>query len=684
MAQRRGLAARVAAAALALAAPAAFGAGAASVPSGAALVLLDFSAEERAAIGRHGPWPPPARRDPGNEVAGSPLAQAVGRRLFSDSRLSPDGRIACTSCHQRELAFTDGRARSFGRAELDRNAPSIWNAVQQRWFGWDGATDSLWSQAIGPLTDPRELGSNGAHLRALIAGDPALARAWQRLFGRRSAAGAGRQHAAAAPRGATDHPAEPDPSESDEAALVQTAKVIGAFVSTLRSPRTPFDVFRDALARGDRRAAAAYPLAAQRGLRLFVGRGRCALCHGGPLFSNGEFADIGVGFFVRPGVVDAGRHRGIAALRASPYTLLGPHAVGAGGEAWKTRHVEPLHRNFGEFKVPSLRHVAQTAPYMHDGRIATLDDVLRHYDEIDAERLHADGERILRPLRLSAQERADLVAFLRTLSPGPPPPSPARIEIADAPAPHRVLRRQVRVWLPPGYDDRPARRYPVLYLHDGRNVFGGHDGRPGWGFDTTAERLVGERAIEPPIIVAVDHGDDRIGDYTPQPMLREGRLIGGGAAAYARYLVDELKPFIDSRYRTRRGAEHTAVGGSSLGGLVTVRLLLDEARTFGAGLVVSPSVWWAGEAIVRDVAGAALPRPRPRVWLDIGALEGREAVRGTAALRDALVARGWKLAAAPGRRQAALAYLEQPEATHDERSWAKRVEPMLRFLYAAR
>jgi cytochrome c peroxidase len=290
------------------------------------------------------------------------------------------------------MALTDGRSRSAGLAPLDRNAPSLWNAVHERWLGWDGAADSLWSQAIRPLLDPREMASSPVRVRDHVASDPRLAAQWRHVFAREAAR------------------TEP------EAVLVGAAKAIAAWIATLVSPRTPFDDFRDALLRGDRAAAARYPLAAQRGARLFVGRARCAVCHVGPMFSHGEFADTGLPFFVRPGVVDPGRHGGIEALRTSRYNLLSPWAD-LPVDATKTRHVQLQHRNFGEFKVPSLRHVAETAPYMHDGQLATLDDVLRHYSEPNLERLHADGEQILQTLHLTEGERADLLAFLRTLSP---------------------------------------------------------------------------------------------------------------------------------------------------------------------------------------------------------------------------------------------------------------------------
>ncbi len=204
--------------------------------------------------------------------------------------------------------------------------------------------------------------------------------------------------------------------------LVDVAKALAAFQETLMSGRTSFDAFRDALANNDTSAMARYPIAARRGLQLFVGRGNCSLCHFGPNFTNGEFHDVGIPFFAEPGRVDSGRFEGIRRLQASPFNRLGRYSDDASGaSSLATRHVTSQHRNWGEFKVPSLRNVAQTAPYMHAGTHATLADVVRHYSELDENRLHADGERLLKPLRLSAEEIADLVAFLETLTPEPPP-----------------------------------------------------------------------------------------------------------------------------------------------------------------------------------------------------------------------------------------------------------------------
>jgi cytochrome c peroxidase len=340
----------------------------------------------------HGPWPPPPVHDPSNRVSGQPAAIAFGATLFHDARLSRDGTLACASCHHPARGFSDGLPQAIGLQPGTRNTLSLSNVGQQRWFGWDGANDNLWAQSLRPLLEAREMGSSLSRLAATLRSQSDLRDGYRKAFG-------------------------DEPGEDDERVAVDAAKALAAFQETLVSPRTPFDDFRDAVARGDRQAAAAYPAAAQRGLALFLGRGRCYVCHVGPNFSNGEFADIGRPFFIGRGQVDPGRYGGIQALQRSRYTLLGPFNDDATrSSAIGTRHVLLEHRHFGEFKVPSLRNLAHTAPYMHDGSLKTLREVLRHYSELDEDRLHADGERILVPLRLSEGETEDLLAFLDSLN----------------------------------------------------------------------------------------------------------------------------------------------------------------------------------------------------------------------------------------------------------------------------
>ncbi|MCY3755546.1 MAG: hypothetical protein OXG99_15840, partial [Alphaproteobacteria bacterium] len=268
----------------------------------------------------------------------------------------------------------------------------LFNLRFNRWFGWDGAQDTLWAQNLRPLLDRREMGVGPGGAARLVRSDRELSCGYRRTFGAA-------------------------PGADDERVFVDLGKALAAFLETQVTGRTPFDEFRDALALGDAAGMARYPAAARRGLRLFVGRGNCAVCHFGPAFTNGEFADAGVPHFAEPGRVDPGRLGGIRKLRRSPYTLLGRfNDDPQRSTAAKTRYVRLRQSNFGEFRVPGLRNAALTAPYMHAGSLGTLADVVRHYSTLDEDRLHAGGERILRRLDLSPREQADLVAFLETLT----------------------------------------------------------------------------------------------------------------------------------------------------------------------------------------------------------------------------------------------------------------------------
>src|SRR5919198_1855762 len=130
--------------------------------------LLDFSRAEIAAILRHGPWPPPAKCDPSNRVSGKPEAIAFGERLFFEPRLSGTGSVLCASCHVPYRAFQDARARAFGLEEVARNTPTLVNVAFYRRYGWDGARESLPSQSIRPLLEPREMRSSAAHIATFV------------------------------------------------------------------------------------------------------------------------------------------------------------------------------------------------------------------------------------------------------------------------------------------------------------------------------------------------------------------------------------------------------------------------------------------------------------------------------------------------------------------------------------
>lgn len=247
----------------------------------------------------------------------------------------------------------------------------------------------------------------------------------------------------------------------------------------------------------------------------------------------------------------------------------------------------------------------------------------------------------------------------------------------------RLLKneRDVLVYLPPGYRRSRSRRYPVLYLHDGQNMFDAATSFAGveWGVDETAENLIEQRLIEPLIIVAVANaGEQRIHEYAPtRGRIQEGKRkrSKGLLRRYGRFLIEELKPFIDENFRTLVGPDYTGLGGSSLGGLATITLGLWFPNVFRRLAVLSPSVWWDDCVIYKLVEKLDdEARPPLKIWLDTGTNEpGWERAR---VLRDGLIEKGWRL-------YDDLQYFEAEGADHSEGAWAARFNAVLRFLYPA-
>jgi len=352
-----------------------------------------FTDSEIKSILSHGPWPAPARPDPTNRASGQKEAIELGTRLFFDKRLSGHGTMSCASCHVPERNWTDNLRRGVGMTEVDRNTPTLMNLIAGRWYGWDGASDSLWSQSLRPILDGRELAATPRHVAQLVRNDEQLSCRYRKTFG--------------TPPSATD----------DEAVFVDVGKAMAAFQETLMSGRTPFDWFRDALARAQPPSSWNYSDTAQRGLKIFVGKGGCTSCHSGPNFTNGEFFNTGLSRFAPLGKPDPGRPAGIRQLLNSRFNLLGPYNDDAtGASAAHTRRVSLEKENVGEFKVPSLRNLILTAPYGRDGRVDTLAEVVRHYSDVDPVRLHAKDGQPAKALDLTASEQTDLVVFLESLS----------------------------------------------------------------------------------------------------------------------------------------------------------------------------------------------------------------------------------------------------------------------------
>jgi predicted alpha/beta superfamily hydrolase len=233
------------------------------------------------------------------------------------------------------------------------------------------------------------------------------------------------------------------------------------------------------------------------------------------------------------------------------------------------------------------------------------------------------------------------------------------------------------VYVPQVFNQDPNRFFPVLYLHDGQNLFdpetsfikGNY-----WRVGEVADAMIESGEVEPLVIVGIyNNGVKRIDDYTP---VEDRRLGGGKADAYGQMVVEELRPFVARTYRTLAGAENCGMGGSSLGGLVTLYLGMRYPEVFGKLAVFSPSVWWRDRVILRFVENLR-HNTGQRIWLDMGTREGRRALPDTRALKRLLVKKGW-------RQGKDLEYREIEGGEHSEYAWAQRVGPMLKFLFPRR
>ncbi len=390
-------------------------------------LAVAFAPEELARILRHSPLPA-APLDPTNAVSGDPRAARFGQFLFFDTRFSSNGKVSCATCHVPEKAFADGRSLAQGVGDATRHAPALWNVADNRWFFWDGRADSLWAQALSPLENPLEHGTSRLAVVRMLEADEELRRAYQNLFGQLpELSEAARALPAARPvpddGKAPEHVAWLSLAAEERRAIdivfSNVGKCIAAYVRLIRSGHAPFDVFVEGLRDGDPAKLAALSPSAQRGLQLFDGRANCRNCHSGPDFTDKEFHSVRVPSASRSLERDPGRYTGITRVLTDPFNGLGEFSDDR-GEAARERlsFLDNRTSNQGQFKTPSLRNVAVTAPYMHQGQMATLRDVLHHYSVFDKtfDPLKGHFELTLQPLHLTDQETDDLIAFLESLT----------------------------------------------------------------------------------------------------------------------------------------------------------------------------------------------------------------------------------------------------------------------------
>jgi cytochrome c peroxidase len=407
------------------------------VKGGAPLAVDGFTPDEVRAFLKLSPLPaPPA--DPTNRCADDPRAARLGQYLFFDPRFSASGKVACATCHQPALGFADGKhvgdAGFEGAKPLERHTPSLYNVAFNRWWFWDGRSDSLWSQPLRPLEEPREHATTRLEVAHALHADPALARAYGAIFGALpELADAQRFPPKGKPGDATFDAMAPADRLAVDRVFANFGKAVAAYERRLVARAAPFDEFVAGVRTGDVERQRALSPAAREGLRLFVGAARCVRCHSGATFSDREFHDNRVPTLTGEPRRDAGRHDGIPKVQADPFNGTGEFSDAREGAAQdKLRFLLRTGDSWSEFKTPTLRNVALTAPYMHQGQFATLDEVLAYYNTLERAVPSHSPERTLQPLNLSADQLAALREFLGSLTDARldpellrPPPTPS-------------------------------------------------------------------------------------------------------------------------------------------------------------------------------------------------------------------------------------------------------------------
>ncbi len=334
----------------------------------------------------------PLPADPTNAVADNPRAAEFGHALFFDPRLSLNGGISCSTCHQPLRKFTDGLPKGQAIGTSKRNTPSIVGTAYSPWLYWDGRRDSQWSQALSPLEDENEHGTNRQQVLEVISSDPQYAEMYRKLFGEL-----------------------PDMTDvvAVNIAFANIGKAFAAYERLLQPGPAPFDNYVAALLAEDAdRQAELFSDDEIVGLQLFIGDANCTQCHNGPLLTNNEFHNTGVISF--PGELpDKGRTIGVREVATNEFNCIGSYSDDTGRACPELEYARTGPELIAAFRTPSLRNVEDTAPYMHKGQLPTLFATLQHYNEAS---LAMIGHNEAKPLKLRDSDLRQLEAFLFTLS----------------------------------------------------------------------------------------------------------------------------------------------------------------------------------------------------------------------------------------------------------------------------
>lgn len=363
---------------------------------------------------------PPLPPDPSNRYADDPRAAELGHKLFFDTRFSTTGDVSCATCHQPDLMFNDGLSLAEGIGTTDRKTMTVIGTAYSPWQFWDGRKDSQWSQALGPLENPVEHGGARTMYVHLIAEH--YRAEYESIFGPLPDFSNRSRFPAMA--GPVEDPAalaawdamSPEDQDAVTQVFVNIGKAIAAYERLLLPAPSRFDQYVEALLKNDWRAMK-NTLSEDEvaGLRLFIDKAECIQCHNGPLFTNNDFHNTGVP--TGQGLpLDRGRATGVQALLSDEFNCLSQWSNAGEQDCAELRFlVSEGEQLEGAFKPSTLRNIAETAPYMHAGQFATLEQVLMHYNQAPNS---PTGHTELEPLNLTDSEISQLIAFLRALSGG--------------------------------------------------------------------------------------------------------------------------------------------------------------------------------------------------------------------------------------------------------------------------
>ncbi len=367
----------------------------------------------------------PVPRDSSNKFEAIPEVAEFGKLLFMEKKLSGNDDVSCASCHNPETKFSDHQDLSEGMGLAARHTPNIVASAYSPYQFWDGRADSLWSQALGPLENPMEHGIDRTQLMRTV--QALYAANYEKLFGSTPDFNdAERFPTHASPLG--DETAQqnwrsmnPDSRNAVNRAFSNVGKALAAYVRTLSPKVTRFDQYVAALSQEN--VEIAFNPDETAGLKLFIGKANCIICHSGALFTDQQFHNTGLPVESNT-TPDLGRFEGLKQLISSEFNCRSVYSDAPSDEclALSKAELDMLesdatatagNKNAGAFKTPSLRNVAETMPLMHTGQFKNLRRVLEHYNKAPKSKW---GTTELKPLDLSQQEIFQLEQFLETLT----------------------------------------------------------------------------------------------------------------------------------------------------------------------------------------------------------------------------------------------------------------------------